>query len=386
MRIVHITDAYLPRLGGIETHVADLASHQTGAGHEVHIVTSTGDETDAHAQVHRVPGGWIRDMVLGSLRSAQVVSDLRPDVVHCHNSVLSPLAVNMALSASAAGVPTAVTVHSLLPPVGPILPLSGTVLAVRKPRIAWSAVSEVAAEPLRRVLGPRTEVAVLPNAVDVAWWRDAPPPSPARRTREVRVISVGRMASRKRPAALLRMMHRVHALAPDVPLRLVLVGDGPQRGRLETLAAELGMTPWVDMPGRLARCDIRDALAAADIYVAPANLESFGIAALEARAVGLPIVAKSRGGVGEFVSEGTEGLLATSDRDMARAIARLVDSPSLRWAMREHNGAVAPAFGWDDAMVRTQQLYARAEELAGRSASVSPAASVRVAVDAEALR
>ncbi|MGZ4597951.1 MAG: helix-turn-helix domain-containing protein, partial [Actinomycetes bacterium] len=99
-----------------------------------------------------------------------------------------------------------------------------------------------------------------------------------------------------------------------------------------------------------------------------------------------PIVAKSRGGVGEFVSEGTEGLLATSDRDMARAIARLVDSPSLRWAMREHNGAVAPAFGWDDAMVRTQQLYARAEELAGRPASVSPAASVRVAVDAEALR
>lgn len=367
MRIVHVTDAYLPQLGGIETHVADLVRHQTAAGHDVHVVTSTADATPTPPGVHRVRGGWIREMLVGSVRSAQTVRELRPDVVHCHNSVLSPLAVAVAATAAEARLPTAVTVHSLLPAVGPLLPLSGSLLAVRGSSIAWSAVSEVAAAPVRRVLGARTEVAVVPNAVDVGWWRDGRQQHHVSSNGEVRVISVGRMAGRKRPLALVRMMSRVRRLvADDVPVRLVLVGDGPQRGNVERRTLELGMSDWVDLPGRLSRGAIRGVLHAADVYVAPATLESFGIAALEARAVGLPIVAKARGGVGEFVSDGVEGHLATSDRDMVRVIAELIASPSARATIRSHNQAMAPAFGWGDALSRTDRLYARAAELAGR--------------------
>jgi glycosyltransferase involved in cell wall biosynthesis len=387
MRIVHVTDAYLPQLGGIETHVADLVRHQSAAGHDVHVVTSTADATDPPDYVHRVRGGWIREMVLGSVRSAQTVRDLRPDVVHCHNSVLSPLAVAVAATAAEARLPTAVTVHSLLPAVGPLLPLSGSLLAVRGSRIAWSAVSDVAAAPVRRVLGARTQVAIMPNAVDVEWWRDAPQPRPASGTGEVRVISVGRMAGRKRPMALVRMMARVRRLVPaDVAVRLVLVGDGPQRRHVESRVRDLGMSEWVELPGRLPRCDIRDVLSAADVYVAPATLESFGIAALEARAVGLPIVAKARGGVGEFVSHGVEGLLATSDRDMVRAIVELITAPSARATMRAHNRTVAPAFGWDDAMARTDRLYVHAAKLAGRPGHVARPAATIATAELEAAR
>jgi glycosyltransferase involved in cell wall biosynthesis len=176
------------------------------------------------------------------------------------------------------------------------------------------------------------------------------------------------MAGRKRPLPLLRMMAEVRDLVgSDVPLRLVLVGDGPQLRQVARRVRDLGMSDWVDLPGQLSRREIRDVLAAADLYVAPARLESFGIAALEARAVGLPVVAKDRGGVGEFVTNGTDGILATTDDDMARALARLVESAPLRESIRAHNCAVAPAFAWGDALARTDQLYARAADLVGRS-------------------
>ena len=368
MRIVHVTDCYLPRMGGIETQVADLVRHQTAAGHDVHVVTSTTEAADQNGQVHRIRAGWIRETMLRSQRTVQTVGRLRPDVVHCHNSVLSPLAVAVAGGASELGIPTAVTVHSLLPAVGPVLPLSGHVLSVRNLRLAWSAVSEVAARPVRRVLGGATQVDVLPNAVDVGWWRAAASTRRSPITNEVRIVSVGRMAVRKRPLPLLRILAEVRDLVrADVPVRLVLVGDGPQRRQVAQRIRDLGMSDWVDLPGQLPRCEIRDVLAAADLYVAPATLESFGIAALEARAVGLPVVAKDRGGVGEFVTNGTDGILATTDGDMARALARLVESTPLREGIRAHNCAVAPAFGWADALVRTDQLYDRAADLVGHT-------------------
>jgi glycosyltransferase involved in cell wall biosynthesis len=384
MRIVHVTDCYLPRLGGIETQVADLVRHQTRSGHDVHVVTSTADAADLSPRVHRIQAGWLHEAFLGSLRTAETVGKLRPDVVHCHNSVLSPLAVAVARATADLGIPTVVTVHSLLPAVGPILPLSGVVLGVRGSRIAWSAVSEAAAAPVRRVLGFQAEVEVLPNAVDVGWWRDATSP-PTGRSDEVRIVTVGRLAIRKRPLALLEMMAQVRdRVRNDVALRLILVGDGPQRGRVARRVRDLGMTQWVDLPGQLPRHEIRDVLAASDIYVAPATLESFGIAALEARSVGLPVVAKARGGVGEFVTHGTDGVLATTDDDMSAALRRLIESPSLRATMRAHNCAVAPAFGWDDAQARSDRLYARAAELAGRSTSITRVAPVLSTADVRA--
>jgi glycosyltransferase involved in cell wall biosynthesis len=368
MRIVHVTDCYLPRLGGIETHVADLVRHQRSAGHDVHVVTSTAHVADVDPQVHRIRAGWIRGTVLGSLGTAQTVTRLQPDVVHCHNSVLSPLAVAIAGSVSDLGIPTAVTVHSLLPAWGPMLPLSGSLLGMRGRRIAWSAVSAVAAAPVRRVLGREARVDVLPNAVDVDWWRGA---TSSTRSAEVRIVTVGRLAMRKRPLPLIDMMARVRRIVPaPVQFRLIVVGDGPQRARVERRVRDLRMSTWVDLPGRLTRCEIRDVLAAADIYVAPADLESFGIAALEARSVGLPVVAKAFGGVGEFVTSGTDGVLATTDADMTRALAKLIESPRLRGSFRAHNRATAPAFGWDDALVRTDALYARAAQLVDRPNSL----------------
>jgi phosphatidylinositol alpha 1,6-mannosyltransferase len=209
-------------------------------------------------------------------------------------------------------------------------------------------------------------VHVVPNAVDVDWWRQRPVSAPAY-PGEVVVTTLGRISPRKRPLPLLRVMHRVRRqVGADVPLRLVVAGDGPQLGRLRREVRMLGMDDWVDLPGRLTPQQSRDLLHSSDVYVAPADLESFGIAALEARTVGLPVVAKSCGGVGEFVTHGTEGLLVGDDDDLVAAIVALVTDPGLRQRIAAHNTVVPPRTTWEQALEGAENLYRQAALVAGR--------------------
>ena len=361
MRIVHVTDAYLPHLGGIETHVSGLAAHQGRAGHEVHVLTrargTAGSGPDGPL-VHRA----------GRAALGEVLRAGRFDVVHVHVSVFSPMAMSLTAAACAHGLPVAVTAHSMWPHSPALVQPAGTGLRLARRPVAWSAVSQVAAGPLRRALGTGVLVDVVPNAVDVAWWRarsDRVLSSPY--AGEVVVTSLGRLAARKRPLALLRALRTVRELVePEVRLRLVLAGEGRQLPRLRRAVAAWGMTDWVDLPGRLSREQSRELLQRSDVYVAPADLESFGIAALEARTVGLPVVAKACSGVAEYVGHGTEGLLVGSDHEMALAVAALVRDPALRTRIAAHNAAVPPATTWPFAVERTEQLYRRAADLAGR--------------------
>jgi glycosyltransferase involved in cell wall biosynthesis len=368
-RIAHVTDAYLPRLGGIETHVEGLARHQVAAGHDVHVLTSTPPSAVAcdpsMPQVHR-----------GSRRALRTeLVDGGFDVVHVHVSVFSPLGMSLSSTASESGLPVAVTVHSMWPDRQAVVRPAGAGLRLAHRPVAWSAVSRSAAGPLRRALGPDVPIAVVPNAVDVGWWR-SPAGATTRREGEVVVTSLMRMAARKRPVPLLRTLREVRRLLPaDVRLRAVLAGDGPQLAHVQRLARRWGMADWVELPGRLTRVQARDLLHRSDVYVAPADLESFGIAALEARAVGLPVVAKQQCGVREFVIDGIEGRLVADDAGMADALAALVAQRDLRDRIRAHNITVAPATTWLRALVDNDALYRSAGLLAaGRTAALAGAA------------
>ena len=350
MRILHVSDCYWPRLGGIEMHLRDLVVHQRAAGHDARVVT-TGppplDGTPDDVWVHRVSGGAA---VPGLLR------ELRPEVVHVHVSMFSPFATATAWRTSSLGLPTAVTVHSMWSRLGPLPAAACGLLRLRSWSISWSAVSQRAAEPLRAILGPAIPVRVLPNAVEPARWRElgGPDLSPDIPT----VISVMRMTHTKRTLPLARILHDVRRRVPaDQPLRALVVGDGPQRPALARYLRRNRMDTWVEVPGRMDRSAVRRALIGSAVYLAPAELESFGIAALEARTVGLPVVASSHSGVGEFVTHGTEGLLGASDDALGAHVARLVTDGALRAAITHHNVAVPPRHDWIEACRRTEDLY-----------------------------
>jgi glycosyltransferase involved in cell wall biosynthesis len=120
---------------------------------------------------------------------------------------------------------------------------------------------------------------------------------------------------------------------------LWIAGEGPQRGALEHLTRDRGVASRVRFLGY--RDDVADLLAACDIFVLPSRREGLGVAALEAMALGRPVVATRVGGLGEAVLHERTGLLVPPDdaEALRAALARLLREP----ALREHLGAAGPA-------------------------------------------
>jgi glycosyltransferase involved in cell wall biosynthesis len=351
VRIAHVTDFYLPRLGGIEMHVHDLAVRQQAAGHQVEIVTtSPGPDREGNLSVHRLTGRGCWPAGLSAGRT--LLREGTYDVVHVHAGPASPLA--FAAIGLAEQLPTVVTVHSLLHRLEPAFRVLDAGVGWSELPAVWTAVSQVAAAPVKRLVGS-APVYVLPNGIEAELWRV---PAHPRVPGELVVVAVMRLAARKRPLHLLRLLRRAHReLAGGTRLRAVVVGDGPLHGASERYLRRHDMTGWVRLPGQLTRPQIKEMFTRADVFVAPATLESFGIAALEARCAGLPVIARSQGGISGFIADGREGLLVDSDRAMADAIVALATDEGTRARIAAHNRTTLPSVSWPDVLARTAKLY-----------------------------
>jgi len=225
-----------------------------------------------------------------------------------------------------------------------------------------SAVSEVAAQPLRRLVGPDASVGIMPNGIDVARWSVGTGP---REPGPLRLVTAMRLAARKRPAALVELVAEASRVAGPGSVSLTLLGEGPDRRKVESLVRERGLD-WVALPGRVSRDELRQRYAASDVYLSPARLESFGIAALEARTVGLPVIGRSGSGVGEFVTNSVNGLVVSSDSEMTGAIARLAKDPDEVARMRAWNLANPPEQDWSRVAAMAVSEYERAVGLVRR--------------------
>ena len=379
MKIALLSDCYLPRLGGIEVQVQDLAVRLVGRGHEVVVFTATpGSRGERGGFVDEVDGVVVHRLALrlpfelpvnplapGLLRQRLVSGGF--DVAHVHMGVVSPFAVDSTRVATDLGLPTAVTWHCMLGPFEHVLRAAGYVRGWASLGVAMSAVSAAAAEPLQRIVGSTATVNVLSNGIDVERWATPSGQAPSGHSDDdVRIVTAMRLAARKRPLPLLRTMARVRALVPaDTGIRLEIFGEGPDRGRLERFIASHNLGGWVALPGRVSRDELRARYAASDIFVSPAPLESFGIAALEARTVGLPVVGRLGSGVQEFVKNGLNGYLAANDTAMADALASLIGDAALRESMTAYNRSTPPEQSWDRILDVAEAEYRRAIALAG---------------------
>jgi hypothetical protein len=110
-------------------------------------------------------------------------------------------------------------------------------------------------------------------------------------------------------------------------------------------------------------------LSAAHLYLAPAKLESFGIAALEARCAGLPVIGMARSGLSDFIDDGTAGYLVDTDEQMAALTARLLTHPDQLETIRSHNLQHPPSADWAGVLELHRRLYARAGETVAATAS-----------------
>ena len=362
MKILHVTDCYLPRLGGIEMHVSDLAARQQAAGHEVWVLTTTpaGPEQTQTTKVPviRLTSGTL---ALGSGKAIrQLVQDQDFDVMHAHLSVGSPLAWS-ALRVVATGGRVA-TMHSVIPAAPTLVRSAMALSGISWESVIVTAVSEAAARPLRLAV-KGSSVSVLPNGIDPRMWTAKPAadevpelPDPV-----FRVVSVGRFTRRKRLRALIKMLALLRDRLPaGLELRAVLIGDGPQFEAVRRDIGRYGLNECIELVGVRSRDEIRGLLSSSDVYLAPARLESFGIAALEARCAGLPVIAMDCSGVGEFITDGSEGFLVPDDAEMVAAALELAVCPPTRLKIREHNSTTEPAMSWDRVLERHEEIYERA--------------------------
>jgi len=349
MRILHVTDTYAPTVGGIEVLVRTLAESQAAVGHDVTVLTRTPDRQ------LRVPPSATLDVCREPRALASFVASA--DVVHGHISAISPLAVRALEVGAGIAVPAMATVHSVWGNAWPLFRGAAALRGWTGLPIQWAAVSEVAAGPVRRAL-PGHDVLVLPNAVDTCFW--APEGTP-RHTDVVTLVAVLRMASRKRPLALVDALDRMRFLLPEHrDVEVVLVGDGPLLGTVRQRLSHRGMSTWVHTPGDITHLQLRELYRRADVFIAPATHESFGLAALEARAAGLAIVARSGTGIAEFVTDGVDGFLADSETALAEHLARLCVDHALLRRIVAHNHANRPTLDWLTIRELTTSAYRRA--------------------------
>jgi len=360
VKIALVCDWFHPRVGGIELHLNDLAHRLRAAGHDVHVVTPTpGDAVVDGTPVHRIDAPRVPrfGFVYTPGALAKIGATLAResfDVAHCHVSIVAPAAMGGAYQARRLGLLTVLTFHSIVPKTR--LLARGVDLALRTSR--WRAVfSAVSARVARDVapLAGKRPVVVLPNGIDAAWWRA---PRAPRDPSVLELVTVMRLNPKKRPLALVPLMRQLERLMPEGPrARLSVAGDGPQRGKLERAIARHGLGDRVRVLGRLDRSQIRDLLARSDVFVLPTVRESFGLAALEARCAGLPVVARAESGVAELIEPRVEGLLGRSDADLALQVALLARDTDLRLSIASHNRSTLPPVDWATVVAQHERLY-----------------------------
>jgi glycosyltransferase involved in cell wall biosynthesis len=204
------------------------------------------------------------------------------------------------------------------------------------------AISAGVASALAAAGVARDRISIIPSGVDTV--RFAPPDARSREqarrkyglgSGQLAIGAVGALQQRKGHRFLIEAIALMSTENPSLDMRCILAGDGPLMGELQDLAARLGVADAVRFTGRIG--DAKDLLAALDIFAMPSLKEGLGVAALEAMACGLPIIASSAGGLSETVAEERTGLLVPpgDSRGLALAITRLAAEPPLRAAMGE---------------------------------------------------
>jgi glycosyltransferase involved in cell wall biosynthesis len=194
------------------------------------------------------------------------------------------------------------------------------------------------------------------NGIDLDFWTSKSPIESERPTNEqTLIVSVGALAEVKGHDVLIRAFPLVLSSYPDATL--LLIGEGPRRSAYEALADSLGLSENVQFTGWLSPKAVRTRLQQASVFVFPSRHEGFGIALVEAMAVGVPIVASDIGGIPEVI--GHAGTLVPPDEpeELSEAICFVLGDQTPQRNTRSRKRA--QRFAWEVVVERYEQVLCR---------------------------
>ena len=312
-----------PTYGGSGVVATELGIELAARGHQVHFITSalpfrlTGREANIH--FHEVAVSTYPlfehppyDLALAT-RMAEVAEFYSLDILHVHYAIPHSVAALLArqmLAARGRHLPFITTLHGTdITLVG----LDRSYLPITKFGIEQSdgvtAISEHLRERTREAFGIASEIEVIHNFVNCDVYVRKPELVAAMRPRfaepdEKIFVHLSNFRPVKRVTDVVEVFARV---AKELPARLMLIGDGPDRSAAEYLALKYGVQDRIHFLGK--QDNVSELLPVADLMIMPSEMESFGLAALEAMACGVPPIATQVGGVPELIADGKNGLL-----------------------------------------------------------------------------
>ncbi|MBI5835731.1 MAG: N-acetyl-alpha-D-glucosaminyl L-malate synthase BshA [Candidatus Eisenbacteria bacterium] len=361
-------------IGGSGVIASELGLHLARRGHEVHFITHSlpyrlrGYEGNIYFHQVDVTTYPVFDFPPYTLslaaKMAEVARTHELDLFHVHYAIPHATCALLGRELLGRPIPVVTTLH------GTDITLVGqepSYFEITRWSISRSdhvtAVSEFLSARTKRGFGRDLEIEVIPNFVDPRRFSPR-----ARRVNRERFAPRGETvlmhASNFRAIKNVDHVVKVFArVAREVPASLLMVGDGPERVVAERAAQKLGVSERVHFVGNQEH--VEELMACSDIFLLPSDSESFGLGALEAMSVGLPVVATSVGGPREFIEDGVTGYLARP-HDLARMVRVCLDMarhPVARRAMgRRARATVIRNYHVDKIVRRYERMYRRVVE------------------------
>jgi glycogen synthase len=379
-------------VGGMQSHTGQLTRALDTLGVRQDVLTHRPpgaprrQRVGAQAVVHRVGllVPWARQLYCAPALIAAWRLAPRADLVHAHvgeDLAVLPIALG---AARGAGIPLVVTVHCSLRHTLSAPGARAWLLRTVGGRVeaAITGRAEMVIALTARLAARITDDGVAPERVRVvgsgvtpaAFAGDPPDPFPA--VGRPRIVYIGRLARQKGVEALVEAA----ALMRTSNVRVLVVGDGPRRGALETAIRRHGLAGRVRIAGFRPHREIPAILRHADVVCLPSLYEELGTALLEAMQAGVPIVASDVGGIPDAVGPAGRLVPAGNPAALAAALDALVcdraEAARLSRLARER----VRAWDWDRLAVQILAVYRRALEErerseAGRLRALRPGAS-----------
>lgn len=317
-----------PEVGGLESHVFTLCRELVRRGHQVTMITSRSrpglprrDVVDGITvrrvwMPSRTPFGWIAHSAASTPVHYRLAGDA--DVFHAQDFAAVPPAWPAWWKYRRPLVLTLHTSHFLVRARRPLWkPILRRIVA--SPDYVLAASREILDTAL--ALHPHRRAQVLLNAVDTETFRPTEPTLPS--TPRRRVIVPRRLFPKNGVEYLVRSLPRI---AAQVDVEAVVVGDGPERAKLEALAAELGVAGRIRFLGSKPHDEMPGILSSAELAIIPSLMEASSVAALEAMASGVPVGASRVGGLPEIVDESVGTLFDPGNpHALAEAVVRVLN-------------------------------------------------------------
>jgi phosphatidyl-myo-inositol alpha-mannosyltransferase len=356
--------------GGVNDHVRHLAVRLQQLGHETRIFapSSRADVDFDSARFYRIgtpiaiPANESVARITLSFHLANrvraIIEEERFDILHFHEPLMPALPMNMLRMSTTANVGTFhafarsnVGYYYGRPLLAPYLAHIHRAIAVSEPARAF--VNRYFHDfPMR----------VIPNGVDLNVYRPGLAPIRHLRDDNLNILFVGRLEKRKGLGDLLRAYRSIMDRVPRT--RLIIVGDGPLRGKVESYVARHRL-PNVVIAGYVPESVKPRYYNSADIFCAPATgAESFGIVLLEALASGLPVIATEVPGYMSVLEPGQDSITVQPKnwRELAASLVILARDPELRRRMADYAVRKARRYSWDLVAADVVDVYHEARQ------------------------